>query len=328
MIYKIKISYQSSHTMKNKIEFFSCSTFYMKTIMPIHLVSLRSLVIVLRAALALHLVVASQAFALDDDNEVAYKRSFNSTILKESETVSPLHWVKRGSGEVAVIAIHGTPGSWTSWQALMNTKGAAELYSIYAIDRMGWGQSGLSNGGVIADFNQQQAYIQAWYLKHVAPYHSEVLVVGHSWGAAVAAALVANNPNNYDGALLVAGPFDPALSLPRWYHRWATSAIIQKLIGPNLSKSNLEMLPLSQSLQALESVWPNVKIPIVILQGQKDWLVDYKNAQYLYSRFTNAKQKKIVLRDDLGHFFIFSKPEIILQQLNQLTQLFPKSQSK
>lgn len=265
---------------------------------------------------------ASVAFTANQAHPLDFSHPFESAT--ELANANSLHWVRRGTGPVAVIAIHGTPGNWRAWQALMDAQGSAERYSIYAIDRPGWGGSSLPNGRVIADFNQQQALIHRWYVQHVAPSHQKVLVVGHSWGATVAAALIANNPNDYAGALLIAGPFHPALSRPRWYHRWAKSSFIQKLIGPNMSKSNLEMLPLSQSLKQLESIWPKVKTPLIILQGKKDWLVDDKNAQYLFSQLSDDIQKKLVLRRDLGHFFVFSKPEIIRQYLDELTDGVPR----
>lgn len=227
-----------------------------------------------------------------------------------------LHWTESGQeNNNIIVAIHGTPGGWGAWRAFMQHEDVLENYRILSIDRPGWGNSQFSDGRIEPQFHYQQAIIEAWlhsYLPEIEP--AQVLVMGHSWGATLAASLLADNPEIIDGGVVVAGPFDPLLSEPRWYHNWAKNGLIKSIIGKNMRRSNLEMLPLWEELIVLNESWHKIQKPILLIQGKKDFLVKYKNAEYL-QQCLQDKEHKYVRLDDEGHFFIFKKPELIADQL-------------
>ena len=78
------------------------------------------------------------------------------------------------------------------------------------------------------------------------------------------------------------------------------------------------MLPLTQTLQQLEPLWSSLRIPTTILQGKKDWLVDDKNAEFLGKQLGKHAYLRLEIKKELGHFFVFSKPDIVLTHLDNL----------
>lgn len=212
---------------------------------------------------------------------------------------------------INIIGIHGTPGSWTAWRALMQEP-AIKDFNFYAFNRPGWDESQSIDQQVYPRL-QDQAQILASALA-VQTAQQRNIVVAHSWGGPVALQLAAQYPELVDGLVLVAAPASPDASRPRWYHKAAKLKPVQWLIGKSMSRSNVEMITLDQELEALEPLLGNIRVPVIIMQGKKDWLVEPENAFYLQRKLINAE---VTLEYDLkgNHFIAFSKADEVAQQI-------------
>lgn len=239
-----------------------------------------------------------------------------------------LHYHYRGEPVKAVVLwIHGTPGSWSEIGRLFVDADFLSEFKFVSIDRPGWGDSQFKN--VAVDGNEKsttQLRASALTLKEQSAYisklidslksaHPEVplIVAGHSWGASLIPVLAADNRDQINGALLFAGGISPELTQPRWYHRWAKYWPVSKLIGSELRHSNKEMLALPISLADFSVRWSELDhLPIVVVQGGKDPLVDPKNADFAATKLKNHRSHHILKREDLGHLLHISETPLII----------------
>lgn len=109
---------------------------------------------------------------------------------------TPIRFYSVGEGP-NVLLIHGSLGSMEDWETLIPE--LRKQYTVTAFDRIGHGFSGLSS----TDYSLQEnarivlALIQKLGLR-------DVIVVGHSYGAAVALTLAVENPDAINGYVLLA----------------------------------------------------------------------------------------------------------------------------
>ncbi len=248
------------------------------------------------------------------------RMSWVTTQVNGQKATVPVNWVVQGQDDLPIIvAIHGTPGSWTTWKTLMKQPEISEQFQLIAVDRPGWGQSRSELFEVLPGFDDQSAILGQWLLELTEHTQQPVILLGHSWGGPVVTQLIIDFPELADAAVVVAAPFSSTLSKPRWYHRLANTKVIGWMIGPGLRRSNKEMLPLHSELASMETDLKNISLPVTIIQGAKDGLVDKDNAEFLQSRLTESPVEMMFYQDK-GHLIPFRSPEIIVSALMEIRE--------
>ncbi|MDO9355222.1 MAG: alpha/beta hydrolase [Solirubrobacteraceae bacterium] len=100
-----------------------------------------------------------------------------------------LRTIEQGRSDAPVaIAFHGLPGSAEDWNRLSDT--LAEDFRFVAVDRIGYGKT----GGEALSVPEQVA-IYTDLIERLARRTGPVLLLGHSYGAVVAASLAARRPD-------------------------------------------------------------------------------------------------------------------------------------
>jgi pimeloyl-ACP methyl ester carboxylesterase len=115
-----------------------------------------------------------------------------------------IHLVEQGDGPL-VLLVHGFPESWYSWRHQLPALAAAG-YRAVAIDVRGYGRS--SKPWAIEEYRM---------LKHVADNvgvvaalgEEQAVVVGHDWGAPIAANSALLRPDVFKGVVLLSVPYSP-----------------------------------------------------------------------------------------------------------------------
>jgi len=108
-----------------------------------------------------------------------------------------LHFVIKGSGR-SVVLIHGNPGSCQDWTRLYGPLSAR--YQAIAFDRPGHGHSDRPNHRDITVEVQAQLLCAALDQFHI----ERPILVGHSWGAALALTYALGHPRDVSGLVLLA----------------------------------------------------------------------------------------------------------------------------
>ncbi|WP_247512569.1 alpha/beta hydrolase [Bradyrhizobium sp. 157] len=220
-----------------------------------------------------------------------------------------LHYVERGAGAPLVL-LHGNGSMIQDFEASGLIDLAAKKYRVIVFDRPGFGHSDRPRNVVWTPAAQAELINSAFQRLGV----SHAIVLGHSWGASVAVALALKYPRLVRGLVLASGYYNPtlrpdvlALSAPALplvgdILRHTISPIVSrvmwpflmtKIFGPRSVPSKFEGFPKEMALRpsqirasAAESAlmipdafhfreeYANLKMPVVIVAGDGDRLVD------------------------------------------------------
>lgn len=255
-----------------------------------------------------------------------YERQRRSMVSIDPATKMTINYVENGDiTKPAVLFVHGSPGSWKDfWEYLIiaELKNNAHLVSV---DRPGWKESTCRTPDDQACFypflKKQSMYLGPLVKKlNEQNNHQGVILVGWSFGGPLIAQLSYDYPEMIKGLVFVASPFDPKLTHPRWYNYFSQG--FSWLMPKKLKKSNDEMMPLSEQLKQMTEVWQGVNVPIWVIQGSKDDLVDRENLDYAKILFADKKAQftEVPLS---GHLVIWEQKSIVVEKINQALKTMP-----
>ena len=227
-----------------------------------------------------------------------------------------IHFVSAGTPDKPlVIFIHGTPGSWTAFQAfLANPRLQSEVHML-ALDRPGFGRS--SDLGAYPDFASQAKAVAKMFDHNGSG--KKVLIVGHSLGGSISYRVALDFPDQVGGVLAISSAIDPDLSKPRWYNYAADFPLFGWMLPADLSTSNEEMMPLAQELEQLATRLSGMNVPVTIVQGANDSLVSEDNLEFARAKLTSA-DLNIRHFPDHGHFIIWEEHEQMVDEILQLVR--------
>jgi len=220
-----------------------------------------------------------------------------------------LHYVERGAGAPLVL-LHGNGSMIQDFESSGLIDLAARNYRVIVFDRPGFGHSDRPRNVVWTPAAQAELINSA--LQRLGVAHA--IVLGHSWGASVAVALALKYPRLVQGLVLASGYYyptfrpdvvavsAPAVPLVGDVLRYTISPVVSrvmwpllmtKIFGPRSVPEKFEGFPKEMALRpsqirasAAESAlmipdafqfrdqYPNLKMPVVIVAGEEDRLVD------------------------------------------------------
>ena len=121
-------------------------------------------------------------------------------------------------------------------------------------------------------------------------------------------------PDEIDAIVILAGSIDPALEPYEWHRKPMSSKFIRWMIPKAFTASNDEILTTKAELTKMLPDWEKIKIPIIVIQGTKDGFVPKENADFA-KRMAKKAQVKLRMLPGQSHFFPFTKPEIVMEEL-------------
>ena len=206
------------------------------------------------------------------------------------------------TSEISCVFVHGQPGSIDDL-ALLASRLPKRIRS-YGYDRPGWGDSGLSPAGI---FSNAEFLNQA-----VKGVKGKKILIGHSYGGAVALAASALDSTEYIGALLLApaasvgslGVFDSVLASVGIGQALSSMIIRAAQVmwsgyrswGGTATKSFwTEQVRMRSELGDLEHLVGSLRLPVSIIHGDSDRVVQLSSSYTLHllipqSRFIVLKQ--------------------------------------
>lgn len=251
----------------------------------------------------------------------------NSAVKKDvfqSEASHISYQYTQSEGDAIVLFIHGTPGDWSALGHFLVDDELAKYAALrISIDRPGWGAvSELSKSTFSAlSMAEQSAHIMLFLDSLHDQYpQAPIILVGHSYGASLAARLLMDKPEYVQGALLLAGPFDPSLAGRRWYHHLADTVVLKKILNDDLNKANIEMSSLQADLMAMLPHWQSISVPVTVIQGVKDKLVPAANSDFIREQIGPDYLRLIDLNKQ-GHFIPWERYALVIEELRLLLGL-------
>lgn len=210
-----------------------------------------------------------------------------------------------------LLFVHGSPGDWKAWSYYLRAPELAGFANRIAIDRPGFGDSG--RGVVLTDLRKQAALIAG-----LIPTGQKAIVIGHSLGGPLAVWMAIDSPDKVCGVISIAGSLSSRYEEPRWYNLLADTALLDWAIPREMVWSNREMMALSGELGKLEAAASQLRIPVTVIQGAKDSLVDPKTVVE-FEKYAPAAWLKIKNLPNETHFVLWDKPQIIVETIKEMS---------
>ncbi len=241
--------------------------------------------------------------------------TINNSIVK-------LHAVSiKDTESYPVVMIHGTPGNWSTFSFILGNTKLQERNHLISVDRLDWGQSLNSSPNKQSPEFEDQVEAIAAIIRSTTD--KPVILVGHSLGASLVPSVAIKHPDLVRGMIIVAGTVDPDLGQPRWFNRIAKLKIVQWFISDELINANREVYKLKPGLADVKPDWQNLNIPVTVIQGSKDKLVDPENVQYVKKQYDNKQELlDLVILDKSGHFIPWEHPNEIIKAIQRMTDRF------
>jgi len=241
------------------------------------------------------------------------KQAFDSShISLETATIKidgkDFHYVHTGNDSLPrIVFIHGSPGSWDAYKAFLRDTTLLNHFSMYAIDRFGFGYS---NFGKAEPLNVHTNGIIS-FIRKIAN-NKPIYLVGHSYGGPCVVDIASNYPNEIAGITVLAGSVSPYLENPEKWRLVFMFAPIAPLVPGALKPSNIELWMLKNDLKRLEPQIKNLSCKVLIIHGNKDRLVPYANMKYMEEKMVNAKEVKTITINEADHFIPWSHYQIVM----------------
>ena len=264
-----------------------------------------------------------------------------------------LHYVERGSGAPLVL-LHGNGSMIQDFESSGLIDLAAKNYRVIVFDRPGFGHSDRPRNVVWTPAAQAELIYGA--LDRLGVSHA--IVLGHSWGASVAVALALKYPKLVQGLVLASGYYYPtlrpdvvALSAPAVplvgdvlvhtlspiVSRVMWPLLMAKIFGPRSVPKKFEGFPKEMALRpsqirasAAESAlmipdafhyrdeYTNLKMPVVIVAGDEDRLVDIDAQSTRLHR--DVPQSRFHRVPGTGHMIHQTATGVVMSAINEAAE--------
>jgi len=230
-------------------------------------------------------------------------------VVRFAETGDPSHPL--------VLFVHGSPGAWHNFARYLADAELRARAHLVAPDRPGFG--GSAAGGPEPSLAAQAAELEPILARNDSG--RGAILVGHSYGGPLVARMALDAPERVASLILVAPSIDPSLERVHWYQRLAEVGLVRGILPGGIDASNQEVLPLAGELAELAPRWKSIHARVRVLQGERDRLVDRRNADFVERAFGGASLE-VERIPDADHFIPWTHREhlraAILEELDRL----------
>lgn len=240
-----------------------------------------------------------------NSNKIQY---IDSNIKINNHTI---HFIETGdANKPTIFFIHGSPGSWDSFKKYLIDSELISQFRMISIDRPGFGFSDFSH----AENLKIQTSLIAQFIR-IKNNNQSVFLVGHSIAGALVVSIGCNFSDKIKKIVILAGAVDPTLESPEHWRKMLKLPPFRYLIPTVLSTSNDELWWLKKDLYLLQKELPMFTSEVLIIHGDNDQLVPYKNVFYIKKYLINAQKIALITIPNANHFIPWTHFNLIKQNL-------------
>ena len=210
-----------------------------------------------------------------------------------------------------IIFVHGAPGSLLDYSNLLKDSSLLANYRMISPDRSGYGSS--EYGKSLVSLAEQARLLSP--LLNLNQHVSKPILLGHSYGAPIAARMVMNYQHQIGKMYMTSGAVDPNNETIFWVSYPLDYKPISYLVPVGIRTANDEKLSHVAELKKMLPLWDKIEIPVTIMHGREDRLVPIENAHFADSLITNSVDKKLLIYDKTNHLIPFTNPQLIIDEL-------------
>jgi pimeloyl-ACP methyl ester carboxylesterase len=206
----------------------------------------------------------------------------------------------------SILFIHGSPSSLTAWRKYMASALLREQASLYAVDRPGYGYSNFGNALASID---KQAKLLNRIIDNAEG--ENLLVIGTSYGAPIAARMATENPD-IKGVMLLSAAMDPENEKNIYASRFTQWPLTRWLVPTGYRVAGDEKTVHAAQLDEIKEDWKLLEIPVYHLHGNKDDIVPVENVEFTKKNFKNTTTK---IYQNIDHDLAWEHPDLIIPEI-------------
>jgi pimeloyl-ACP methyl ester carboxylesterase len=218
-------------------------------------------------------------------------------------TLSALATPRTGIAPWKIVVITGAP-SWAEYWAPALAAAPAEREMV-VVDRPGYGASEPS--ACVCDIRLQAEALSPLLTARPG---QKVLLVGQSYGAAIASVMAAAQPQKVGGLVLLSGYFGEPGPTARWLVEAGARA--QSLLPRDLRNAVREVVGQPVQLEHARSALARVRAPIHVIHGDRDDFAPIEIAERLAAETRTRRPMRFVRVAGADHFLTDGPAEPLL----------------
>ena len=258
-----------------------------------------------------------------------------------------LNYVSAGSGR-PVVLIHGNPGSHEDYTLALFER-LIQSYYVIAFDRPGHGYS--ERHGSVHTTVEVQAHIIHEALKQLAI--DKPVLVGHSWGGSLVLATAVAYGKDLSGIVLLAPAAYPSMRVEWWsllprvpllgefvvnrltpflgrafvrkslkqaydpqdvQHDYAEQSAEMWMRPDHIRACAYDERTLAASLKVLSQYYSDIEMPVVIVTGSADRLLDPN--EHAYPLQKAIRNSRLVVLPETGHQLPQTQPDAVIAAID------------
>ena len=261
--------------------------------------------LLLLSIIVLLIVIKSMNFRWSDHKfeRKFVKKGIHFRIQYVEQNGKNIRYIETGNkAKSTIIFLHGSPGSSKDYEAYLQDKELNQKFLMKAIDRPGYGFSDLGD-------SELSIKKQAELINNIVPDNS--IIVGHSLGGPVAAALAMYYPEKVSRLILLAPAVDPNHE-KQFINHIIGKPPLKYLFSKAIQVTFEEKLAHEEALMEIMYDWQSINCAVTVAHGTSDWIVPYENVAFLKNKLTHAVIT-FVTNEDMSHIMIWDDFELVKQ---------------
>jgi pimeloyl-ACP methyl ester carboxylesterase len=132
--------------------------------------------------------------------------------------------------------------------------------------------------------------------------------------------MAADNPDAFQGIMLISGSVDPALE-PKESWRYVAEKFPFRLLLPGAFKpSNTELVYFKKDVVALAGDFSKVSCDVYLVHGAKDTWVPVGNVDYAREKLIHARRVETLIIPDGNHFIPFTRRAKVVEAMIRMAE--------
>jgi len=231
-----------------------------------------------------------------------------------------IHYAKIGNDSLPTLFfIHGSPGDWSAFLDYFKDSTLLTRTNMVALDRTGYGKSNFGN--YEKNLKEQARFYKGVLEKYQDSTQQKPILICHSYGGAVVLQMAIDYPEMMSGIVILAGLSSAELTVDRWYNGAGKSIFVRWWLPAAFTVSNKEMLHLQKDLKLIETDFDKIKVPVMVIHGQKDKIVPYEHALFMQKKLEGKIPFELITLSEANHFIPWTHQDtvrtVILKMLDE-----------